>query len=141
MTVEDFRKAADFLFSNKIPTRAFILLRPPFMTEDEGILWAERSIDFAFSCGVECCTVIPVRAGNGAMDKLLKNGDFCLPDIQSIEAVLEYGIELKSGRVFADTWDLGLFSKCNYCTDSRIDRLTEMNHSQKITPKVACSCI
>ncbi len=141
MTVEDFRHAAAFLGSNKIPTRAFILLRPPFMSEDEGKFWAERSIDYAFESGVECCTIIPVRAGNGAMDALMENGDFSLPEIQSLETVLEYGIGLKSGRVFADTWDLGLFSKCEKCADQRTQRLIDMNLSQKIIKPVFCNCI
>ena len=141
MTIEDFRNSADFLKTNEISTRAFILLRPPFMTEDEGIFWAERSIDFAFESGVECCTVIPVRAGNGAMDELIRKGEFNLPEIQSIETVLEYGIGLKSGRVFADTWDLGLFSKCDKCTDQRTQRLIEMNLSQKIVGTWCfCNC-
>jgi hypothetical protein len=137
---EDFTKTVNFLTKNGIKTRAFILLRPPFMSEAEGIEWAERSIDFAFNSGVECCTVIPVRGGNGAMEILQKRGDFTPPDIQSLETVLEYGINLKSGRVFADTWDLGLFSKCNKCTDQRTQRLTEMNLSQTILPRVKCDC-
>jgi archaeosine synthase beta-subunit len=141
MTIDDFRNAADFLLINNIPSRAFILIKPPFMTEDEGIFWAERSIDFAFACGIESCTVIPVRGGNGAMELLKKNGDFNPPEIQSIESVLEYGLSLKSGRVFADTWDLGLFSKCDRCTDLRTQRLIEMNLSQKISNTISCSCI
>ncbi len=74
MTLEDFKSSVSFLTSNGIPSRAFILLRPPFMSEEEGVYWAERSIDFAFEAGVECCTIIPVRAGNGAMDHLLEKG-------------------------------------------------------------------
>jgi len=140
MTIEDFSKSVRFLTSNGIMTRAFILLRPPFMTEEEGIEWAEKSIEFAFGSGVECCTVIPVRGGNGAMEILQKSGDFSPPDIQSLETVLEYGIRLNAGRVFADTWDLGLFSKCKKCTDERTMRLTEMNLSQTILPKVKCEC-
>jgi hypothetical protein len=141
MTVEDFSNAASFLGSNKISARAFILIRPPFMTEDEGIFWAERSIDFAFACGIECCTVIPVRGGNGAMESLKKNGDFSLPHIQSVETVLEYGLSLKSGRVFADTWDLELFSNCIKCTEKRSERLNEMNLTQKINRPVHCDCV
>ena len=95
MTLDDFSNSVSFLTKNGITSRAFILLRPPFLSESEGIYWAERSIDFAFSTGVECCTVIPVRAGNGAMDQLLKKGDFTPPDIHSLETVLEYGIGLK----------------------------------------------
>jgi radical SAM enzyme (TIGR01210 family) len=140
MTIEDFRNASEFLKKNKISTRAFILLRPPFLSEDEGIYWAEKSIDFAFDSRVECCTVIPVRPGNGAMDLLGKRGEFNSPDIHSLETVLEYGINLRKGRVFADTWDLGLFSKCNKCLKSRTNRLTQMNLLQEILPIIDCGC-
>jgi len=140
MTLDDFAKASEFLAENKIRSRAFILLRPPLLSEAEGIYWAERSVDFAFSSGIECCTIIPVRAGNGIMDKLMEKGDFNLPDINSLEKVVEYGIRLKKGRVFADTWDLGLFSKCEKCTKKRTDRLVEMNLTQKIVPPVECTC-
>jgi archaeosine synthase beta-subunit len=140
MTLEDFRKSVSFLTENKISSRAFILLRPPFLTESEGIYWAERSIDFAFSAGVECCTIIPVRGGNGAMDLLMQKGDFIPPDIRSLETVLEYGIGLNKGRVFADLWDTDLFSSCNDCFDQRAERLNTINLTQKTADKVYCTC-
>jgi radical SAM enzyme (TIGR01210 family) len=140
MTRDDFSNSISFLTKHQINTRAFILLKPPFLSESEGIFWAERSIDFAFGSGVECCTIIPVRSGNGAMDFLMNKGDFSLPDIHSLENVLEYGIGLKGGRVFADTWDLGLFSGCNKCLDKRTDRLIKMNLSQEIAAVVECEC-
>jgi len=141
MTVDDFSNSISYLIKNGIRSRAFILLRPPFMSESEGVIWAKRSIDFAFGVGVECCTVIPVRAGNGAMDLLMKNGEFSLPDIHSLEEVLEYGIGLSSGRVFADVWDLELFSDCEKCFDERQSRLTAMNQSQKNIDRIACNCM
>ncbi|MGA9270630.1 MAG: radical SAM protein, partial [Lutimonas sp.] len=110
MTLDDFERGVDFLKSNNMNSRAFILLRPPFMTEEEGIVWARKSIDYAFDCGVDSCTVIPVRAGNGAMDELMKKGEFEMPDLASLEDVLENGISQERGLVFADTWDLELFS-------------------------------
>ena len=140
MTTGDFRKSVQFLSSNQILSRAFILLKPPFLSEDEGIYWSERSMDFAFDAGVECCVVIPVRAGNGAMDHLMKEGSFSPPDLKSVEKVLEYGIGLNAGRVFADVWDIGTFSSCSDCTDRRKGRLTEMNLNQRIPDKVICSC-
>jgi radical SAM enzyme (TIGR01210 family) len=140
MTLDDFAKAAGFLKQNEILSRAFILLKPPFLSETEGIYWAERSIDFAFDSGTECCTVIPVRPGNGAMEVLLDQGNFTLPDIHSLEKVLEYGIRLKAGRVFADVWDLGIFSSCDNCIRERTQRLTEMNLQQRILSKVNCTC-
>ncbi len=140
MTLNDFKSSVSFLTINRIPTRAFILLKPPFISEEEGVYQAERSVDFAFDAGVGCCTIIPVRAGNGAMDHLLEKGYFTPPDIGSLEKVLEYGIALKAGRVFADVWDLKLFSKCNKCFDERINRLIEINLSQRSQKKIKCSC-
>jgi hypothetical protein len=130
----------NFLSRHEISTRAFILLRPPFLSESEGIYWAERSIEFAFRVGVECCTVIPVRAGNGAMDQLLEKGLFSPPDIRSLEKVLEFGINLHAGRVFADVWDIGLFSSCDNCTEKRKNRLIEMSLTQQVTGKISCVC-
>ena len=140
MTLEDFKKSVAFLTKNNINTRAFILLKPPFLSEEEGIYWAEKSIGFAFDAGVECCTVIPVRVGNGVLDYLQKTNHFSLPTIQSLETVLEYGIELKKGRIFADTWDLDLFSNCDKCLNERIERITEINLNQKIIEPINCLC-
>jgi radical SAM enzyme (TIGR01210 family) len=140
LTLDDFRKSVQFLNQNGIKSRAFILLRPPFMSEEEGIYWAKKSIDFAFEVGVECCIIIPVRAGNGAIDLLMKNGYFSLPNIHSLETVLEYGIDKKLGRVFADTWDLQLFSECPKCFEHRKHRLEEINLYQKISDPIKCNC-
>jgi archaeosine synthase beta-subunit len=140
MTLNDFRNSVSYLTQHGILSRAFILLRPPFLSESEGIFWAEQSIDFAFSSGVECCTVIPVRAGNGAMDLLMEKNYFAQPDIRSLETVLEYGIRLNSGRVFADVWDLDIFSSCEKCIDERTNRLITLNLNQKIISPVSCTC-
>jgi radical SAM enzyme (TIGR01210 family) len=140
MTLADFSESVRYLKEHNILSRAFILLKPPFLSESEGIYWAQRSIDFAFDCEVECCTIIPVRPGNGATDKLQEQGFFMPPDIHSLETVLEYGIRMNKGRVFADVWDLGLFSACNKCLDVRTNRLIQMNLKQEIVEKVECSC-
>jgi radical SAM enzyme (TIGR01210 family) len=140
MTLDDFVNSIRFLTKHDIQSRAFILLRPPFLTESEGIYWAERSLDFAFSCGVECCIVIPARGGNGAMEKLTEKGFFTPPGIISLESVMEYGIRLNAGRIFADLWDLHLFSRCDKCLDERTIRLAQMNLSQEIIPSVKCIC-
>jgi len=101
---------------------------------------AKRSLSFAFSTGVDCCTLIPVRPGNGIMDRLLKDGLFTPPDLSSLECVLEYGINLAEGRVFADTWDLTLFSRCDKCIDLRTERIIAMNNTQKISERIECGC-
>jgi len=140
MTLEDFKRSVDYLHSRGISTRAFIILRPPFLNEAEGVEWACRSIDFAFSCGVEVCSVIPVRSGNGALDQLAAEGYFSAPSIRSLEQVMEYGLGLKKGLVFADLWDLERFSTCTRCFSSRKERLNQMNLSQKQQKSVSCDC-
>jgi uncharacterized Fe-S cluster-containing MiaB family protein len=108
------------------------------MSESEGIVWAKKSLDFAFSVGVECCVVIPTRAGNGALDELARQGQFQPPRLESLEEVLEYGLSLKRGRVFADLWDAGQLSSCECCGRLRLQRLGDMNMTQEIVSRVRC---
>jgi radical SAM enzyme (TIGR01210 family) len=141
MTLKDFRRAAVFLQNHDISSRVFILLRPPFLDETEGIEWAKKSIDFAFDCEVECCVVIPTRAGNGAMELLAQDGFFKVPKLKSLEEVLDYGVALKRGRVFADLWDLNYFSNCEKCYEQRSLRLAKTNLTQSVEDEVCCSCV
>ncbi len=110
------------------------------MSESEGVYWAKRSLDFAFQSGIECCIVIPVRPGNGAMDRLQKEGHFHPPEIASLESVQEAGIGLGKGLIFADTWDLQMFSQCDHCFEARKNRIDHMNLTQEIPPPVSCNC-
>ncbi len=141
MSLDNFDSSIHFLNKSEIASRAFILLRPPFLSEEEGILWAKKSMDYAFKVGVTTCIIIPVRMGNGAMDELESKGYFEAPDIKSIEEVVEYGIRLNKGNVFADLWDIDHFSKCNKCHNERKNRLNYMNLSQVLLPTVSCSCV
>jgi radical SAM enzyme (TIGR01210 family) len=140
MTLDDFGHAVDLLKTHDILSRAFILLRPPFLSEEEGIEWAKKSIDFAFDSGVECCAVIPTRSGNGALNTLETQELFHSPKLASLEEVQEYGISLHRGRVFADLWDLEHFSDCPHCLDQRKARMGEMNLKQEILDPILCSC-
>jgi len=138
--LNDFHKAIQFLNQNSIESRAFILLRPPFLSEKEGLEWAKKSIDFAFKSGVNYCAIIPTRSGNGAIEQLQKDGYFTLPNIASLEKALEYGINLNKGIVLGDLWDIHKFSNCNKCLDFRICRISKMNLTQQINSEIKCDC-
>ncbi len=140
MTLHDFQLAVSKLSERGIDTRAFILLKPPFLSEEEGVEWAKRSLDFAFSHGVNRCAVIPTRFGNGALDHLGKLGHFSPPKLQSLERVMEYAVDTYPWRVFADLWDLQLFSNCSKCFSPRLHRLQQFNLLQQPCDPVACSC-
>ncbi|WP_404310649.1 radical SAM protein [Neorhodopirellula lusitana] len=139
MTVADFSQACGFLQKHEIRIRAFVLLRPPWTTESEGVQRAIESVRFAFENGVECCAVIPTRAGNGIMDRLQGSGDFQPPVLSSLESVMEETLAWRAGRVFADLWDLQRFSKCDNCFNSRYQRLQQMNLLQTVQPTVICN--
>ena len=140
ITVSDFARAAKFLRENLIAVRTFLLLGVPFIRPIEQNHWIERSIDFAFSAGSNVVALIPTRTGNGAMDELMSRGDLAEPRIQDLESALEYGLRLKAGRVFADTWDIERFTACRECAADRIARLDRMNLSQALEPRVECHC-
>ncbi|HVA51153.1 MAG TPA: radical SAM protein [Pirellulales bacterium] len=139
MTLDDFARAAEFLLASKIAVRAFLLLRPPFLSEKEGAEWAIRSLEYAFSLGVGCCAIIPTRGGNGIMEQLAAAGLFSPPTIRSLEQVLEHGLSLGRGRVLADLWDIDRFFDCPDCGPRRAARIAQMNLSQQVAPKVTCS--
>jgi radical SAM enzyme (TIGR01210 family) len=138
MTLDQFRRAACFLRENSIDLRVFILVRPPWLSEEEGVEWAKRSLDFAFDCGASVCSLIPTRAGNGAMEALAAKGEFASPFLDSVERALEYGLKLRAGRVFADLWELDKFLGCPDCSEARADRIRAMNASQRVPSKVKC---
>jgi radical SAM enzyme (TIGR01210 family) len=140
MTVADFDRAAEFLIENGIDVRCFLLLRPPYLNEEEGVDWALRSIEHAFNVGVTCCSVIPTRSGNGILDQMERDGLFAPPSVRSMERVVAEGIALGRGRVFVDLWDAERFAKCDDCRSERIDRLRRMNLSQRDEPAVLCRC-
>ena len=141
MTLDEFRHASEFLVRNDISVRAFVLLKPPYLNEDEGIEWALKSIDFAVECGVSCVAVIPTRAGNGAIDLLQSRGEFSPPKLRSLESVLEQSLAPENRyRVFADVWDAKQFARCRRCADERIQRIEKMNMTQKTQTPVCCDC-
>jgi archaeosine synthase beta-subunit len=133
-----FAQAADFLRQEEIAVRAFVLVKPPFMNETEGLEWAVKSAEFAFACGATAVSLIPTRAGNGAMDRLMAAGEFTPPRLATLERALELAINLRQGRVFADTWNLGQFSSCSACLEKRQQRLHATNLSQQILPAIDC---
>ena len=137
-TVADFCRSAALLRANDIDLRVFLLLRPPFMTEAEGLEWACRSLDVAFECGATVCCLIPTRSGTGALEVLAANGQFAPPTLASLEAAQEHGLRLSKGRVFADLWDIETFAQCA-CAPARIARIAAMNQTQQIPPPVACA--
>lgn len=138
MTAEQFAAAAERLRADQIDLRVFLLVHPPFMPATEAFAWMARSLEFAFDCGATAVTLIPTRAGNGAMEGLAAGGQFAAPTLAVLEEAAEHGVSLGRGRVFADVWDVERFAVCPACRGQRVARLQRMNLEQGIPPAIVC---
>lgn len=132
MTTEDFARACELLLKENILIRTFVLLKPPWTTEQQGIERAIESVRFAFDCGVDCCSVIPVRAGNGIMEQLAERGEFTPPRLSSLKIVIRETLSWNRGRVFADLWDAKQFADDPEIASEQIARLEAMNLTQGV---------
>ena len=138
MTLALYAAAAARLRREGVALRAFVLVKPPFLSEPEALEWAVRSLDVSFDNGSTAASLIPVRGGNGALEALAESGDFAPPRLATLEAALERGIGRGRSRVFADLWDIERFSGCARCFPERVARLREMNLTQRVLVPVVC---
>jgi len=142
MTLDDFSNAVEFLHTNEIRTRCFIILNPPGTADEEAIEWAIKSVEFAFSRGVNCCCVLPSRNEF--------HPEKSPPTLGDLEAVFDQGLSVaqkfnqphplavEQKRLFIDTWDAEQISTCDQCKTQRIERLNAMNLSQQLLDRVVC---
>ena len=139
MKLEMYARASRFLNAHDVDVRAFVMVRPPFVTSEESALqFARRSIDFAFDWGASAVSLIPARFGAAELQVLAKEGHFAPPKLATLEAALDYGVGLRRGRVFADVWDLEKFAYCLGCFVERRERLGRVNLQQHVLPRIEC---
>lgn len=138
VTLEQFRRAADWLRQQAVTLRAFILVQPPFQPPETAVEWAVRSVRLAWDCGASVAVLIPTRGGNGALEALAAAGQFTPPRLATLEAALECSLCPERGRVFADLWDLETLADCSACFPARRVRLEQMNLRQIGLPPVLC---
>jgi len=147
MTVEDFKAACDRLHSQAIDTRAFVLLGVPGVLPAEAVEWCLRSAAFAIRCGVRHVSIVPLRSGNGWVDRLLAEGRLALPTARELERVAAeaFALPRPAGRVITtDLWDFEkLAGSCEVCRGPRRERIALMNRAQAVAslPILPCGCL
>ncbi len=143
MSLDDFDRAAEALVTRGIFLRAFVLVGAPFVPPAETAEWAIRSAEHAFGRGAESVALIPVRDGNGELERLTAEGEFQPPTLAALETALDGTLKLeaiRSGRatVSADLWDLDRFADCPHCFEARQARLERLNRSGQAELRVDC---
>jgi len=141
LELERFDRAASFLAEQGIDLRAFVLLGAPYVPAAESIDWTVRTVEYAAAQGASRVAIIPVRGGNGEMERLQALGHFVPPTLAQLEATLERCLTTRSAVVTADVWDIARLSGCENCRSQRVARIQTMNltpHPEP-PPRIPCS--
>lgn len=139
LDVEVFDRAADFLLANGIDLRVFVLLGAPLIPSAEAVEWAVRTAEHALARGASVVSIIPVRRGNGELDRLAALGHFTAPTLGELEEALVRCVALGPGVVTTDLWDADALAACEACREARVERLRRVNASGLVEARVACT--
>jgi radical SAM enzyme (TIGR01210 family) len=138
LTLETFDSAASLLQSFGVGIRSFVLVGAPYIPEAETVDWAVRSVDYAQRRGSRVVSLIPVRGGNGELQRLGALGVFRPPTARQLEEALDGALRLDQGVVLADLWDWRRLGGCSDCRNARIERMDRLNRDGGSQPLVAC---
>jgi archaeosine synthase beta-subunit len=137
-----FDFAAGFLSENGIDLRAFVLLGAPYVPLEASIAWTVRAVEYAVERGASIVSIIPVRGGNGEMERLQALGEFTPPTLSQLEDVLDLCSHITTAVVIGDTWDLERLPTCEHCRTQRLERLRRLSQSGRASPRIVCqACV
>jgi archaeosine synthase beta-subunit len=134
-----FDQAADFLADHDVGLRVFVLLGVPYVSPEESVEWTVRTAKYAAQRGAAVVSLIPLRGGNGEMERLESLGHFTLPTLAQLEDALEQCLCLTGAAVAADLWDVDRLPACDHCRDRRVERLRRLNVTGRVEPRVECA--
>ncbi|HWE41615.1 MAG TPA: hypothetical protein VG432_03875 [Gemmatimonadaceae bacterium] len=134
-----FDGAARFLADHAIDLRVFVLLGAPHVPAAESVEWTVRTVEHAAERGAAVVSIIPVRGGNGEMERLQRRGEFAAPTFAQLEDALDRCLSIGRTVVTADLWDAEKLPACEHCRAARIARLRRLNTTGRPEPKISCA--
>jgi radical SAM enzyme (TIGR01210 family) len=134
-----FDWAARFLLDNGVDLRVFVLLGAPYVPAGESITWSMRAVEYAVERGASVVSIIPVRGGNGEMERLQSEGRFTPPSLSQLEETLDLCLQFTGTVVTADLWDVERLPACDHCKSERVERLRRLNRSGRAEPRISCA--
>jgi archaeosine synthase beta-subunit len=133
-----FDSAARFLTEHGIDLRVFVLLGAPYVPADESVAWTVRTVEYAVERGASVVSIIPVRGGNGELERLRGLGQFTAPTLSQLEESLDLSMQFTSTVVTADLWDAERLPACEHCRPERVERLRRLNVDGRAEPRTSC---
>ena len=141
LDLAQFDSAARLLSDHGIDLRVFVLLGAPHVPAEESVEWTVRTVEYAVERGAAVVSIIPVRGGNGEMERLEALGEFTPPALSQLEDALDLSLQFTSTVVTADLWDAERLTACR-CTSERIERMRRLNVTGRAEKRIACqSCV
>ena len=134
-----FDSAARFLAEAEIDLRVFVLLGAPHVPIDETVAWTVRTVEYAAERGASIVSIIPVRGGNGELERLQSLGQFTPPTLSQLEDAIDACLPFRGTVVTGDLWDVERLATCERCRPARIARLQHLNLTGGAEPRVACT--
>jgi hypothetical protein len=139
LSLTRFDSAAGYLADHEIALRVFVLLNAPYVPADETVEWTVRAVEHAARRGASVVAIIPVRGGNGEMERLQAIGHFTPPTLSGLEDALDRCLAFAPTVVTADLWDADKLATCPECSRGRVARLGRLNLTGMPEPRIACS--
>jgi radical SAM enzyme (TIGR01210 family) len=134
-----FDSAAAFLAASGVDLRVFVLLGAPYVGAEESVAWTVRTVAYAVERGAVVVSIIPVRGGNGELERLQALGLFTPPTLAQLEEAVDLCLRLTGAVVTADLWDVKQLTSCESCASERIERLRQINLTGRAQPRIACA--
>ncbi len=145
--VKDYIRAAELMSEIGIALKTYLLLKPPFMTENEAIEDAERSVLFAAKYSSEI-SLNPINIQSHTLvNRLWKRGEYRPPWLWSVIEVIK-ATKPEIGDVRLVSWPTagGLqrgAHNCGKCDKDVLKAIEEFSLTQDLSvfDGLSCSCI
>lgn len=143
-SLQQFSKAAEIVTGNGIGLRTYVLLKPPFLSENEAIDDAIQSIKTAFSLGAGTVSLEAVTEQKYTLvEYLIERGLYRVPWLWSIIEVVRQTAQL--GKVV-----VGLFqfypspelvpNNCELCNERVMEAIVEYNRTLELGALEGLDC-
>lgn len=143
LAFEDFRSACGVCSDLGVKTRAYVLVKPPFLTEKEAILDVKSSIHLCAS-HVDTISLNPVNVQrNTLVEYLWRRGEYRPPWLWSVLEIIDTSRDVRP-RILVSVVGAGSrrgTHNCGRCDSEIIDFLKDFSLNETLTsPTLECDC-
>ncbi len=147
--IQTFKESLDTAKSHNIGMRAYVLLKPPLLTERDSLLDAIATIRAAQNMGVTTVSLNPVNVQNDTLvEKLWNRGKYRPPWLWSVLEVLREASSMSDGwmRVVCDPVAGGKrrgAHNCGKCDTEIVEAIRDfsLNQNPVVFEKLFCGCL